>query len=169
MFDEKLARVLNFTEEDLTANRQGYMTKKQRVKLRTMVRKRTIYQPLGVFWIYLAVIFFLIFSGAADTNGRDMRGIVAVGFVVASVAMGIYTYYAWRRLHADLHKGDVAMEAGRIALEVGMRGKNSLTVQYTTFSINAETLLAFRNDAHYRIYYAPHTKLILSAESMKDE
>lgn len=169
MFDEKLARVLNFTEEDLVANRQGYMTKEQRVKLRKMVIKRGIYQPLGVFWIYTAVIFFLIFSGAAHAQGRDLRAISVVGFVVASVAMGIYTYYAWRRLRDDLHKGDVAMEAGRIALEVGMRGRNSLTIQMTTFAINAETLLAFRNDARYRIYYAPHTKLILSAESMKDD
>jgi hypothetical protein len=37
------------------------------------------------------------------------------------------------------------------------------------FAINKPIFLAFKNGDPYRIYYAPHSKTLLSAEWLRDE
>jgi hypothetical protein len=160
MFEQKLARALKFTEEDLIANRDGYMTKAQRIRLRQRTMRNNIYPPL------VAVGVLIVGGIVAVSSGRPIDNRDTTFLLIALMIGGLvgYAYFQWHRLRVDLLKGDVVMQEGRIGLRVGTRGANSLMIRKMTFPINAETLLAFHNDANYRIYFMPHSKRILSAE-----
>jgi hypothetical protein len=163
VFDEKLASALNFTEEELAANRDRYMTKAQRVRLRREFMRYRVGLALtvGAIWSLIWAWLWL--------NARDNQNMYLLINVVGVIPLVGNAFSSWRSVKLDLLKGDVAMEAGHIGLQFIGRGISALTIQQVIFSMSSEVLSAFRDGARYRIYYAPHTKHILSAEPMRDD
>ena len=166
--DPDLAYGLNFTPEDLAANREGYMTKKQRVYLGNQ-------RSLWMSAIVLAVIACPILSTYAIWNGIQIHdstssrvGIIALICVVTG---GFAIYAATRRriYNADVYKGNVSMTEGSIVLDVdsgGRRVEYYVGIGNRNYRISKSAFLAFKNHNEYRLYYAPNSRIVLSAEPM---
>jgi hypothetical protein len=172
MAEISLMDALGFDEADLDANRNGYMSKAQRFKLRRKQQERLANLKNGaivvtagsVLAFAMVVIFRLNFGFCAFSIGLVdvMLGI-----------LGTVNLRRWRRLDTDLYKGDVSVASGRISLDVQPEGevqvKYLLRVQRLRFDISKDALLAFRNQEDYQVYYLPNSETVLSAEPMEME
>ncbi len=167
-----LMGAIGFTEEELEANREGYMSKRQRSRLNAKHSSWGIRTILAV-----GITLFLCASAIIDGNriGDTVESRVAIiGFIciVGGTAI-IYTRLKGANFTADLRKGDIHIIEGRVVLDVSNQGNRgdfyTVRVEDTTFATNKPIFLAFKNGDPYRIYYAPHSKTILSAEWLRDE
>ncbi len=170
--DPQLSRALGFSYRDLLANRGGYMTKEQ--------QERLYHAPMSVFLLSAAVLCILIAVGNG-LIGIVMAGrgypVAAVAFCLVGVAvfglalpaMGGRTFSRWFAAQSDLSKGAVEAVEGeaRRIVRGGKYPARLLLVQGVTFPASDRVLAAFRLGEPYRVYYAPHSKKILSAEPLK--
>lgn len=162
-----LATALKFNDNDLMANRDGYMTKEQRVRLRRIGLSRYLPSAFGsiVFGIAFFLCLLLLLTGLRD--GQLLFLLSIFGFM--SVWLAGYAYVHWRKFKADLEKGNVAMAAGQIRLNIygfGNRIGFSVGIEKQSFGVKRRILLAFKNGEPYQIYYAPHSRTLLSAEHL---
>lgn len=65
----------------------------------------------------------------------------------------------------------MASVKGRVSLNIyeGKNGGYSVAIDDIAFHVSSSVFLAFKNNDPYRIYYAPSSKVILSAEALRDE
>ena len=93
-----------------------------------------------------------------------------------SIVTGVVVIGTWlkgAKFTADIRKGEVDVAEGRVILDVIGQGNSgnaySARIENVTFAINKPIFLAFKNGDPYRIYYAPHSKTILSPEWLREE
>lgn len=173
--DRSLMHGLNFSAEDLAANRDGYMTFEQRARLR-----RRAMLDAGSYLAFACLVglfFFMMLSVAFSDNVPSslilgglltLTGMFGLGTVIVFGAMA----HRWRLYRADLYKGDVSTTAGSVSLDIqdwGRRASYKVRVERLTFDVSKKALLAFKNGERYRVYYAPNSKTLLSAEPMPDD
>lgn len=63
--------------------------------------------------------------------------------------------------------GAAASIEGRINLNINGR-RFSIALDNQRFDLKQEAFLAFKNDDPYRLYFTPRTKILLSAEWLRD-
>jgi hypothetical protein len=161
-----LMAAIGFTEEDLQANREGYLTKKQRRELND---DRTLWKIffaltiptflIGTLWVILDGIYFKY----TIINRIEMMSLLWV-FVLG---IGFYIWRKIKKYNLDLHKGDVQAVQGIVQLgEGGNSGvrRYYCYIQGISWSINLFTHASFKAGDPYAIYYAPHSKTLLSTE-----
>ncbi|MEO8609571.1 MAG: hypothetical protein ABI690_16890 [Chloroflexota bacterium] len=168
----KLMNALRFTEEDLQANRDGYLMKQQRSKLNGI---RTSW--LLCFILTLIVVPFLVAWTVIDgvrihDTAVSRLGIIGLIWIIASGTC-VYCWFKKRRLDHDLHKGNVQVVKGTAQVKYGtMRQKGTspydLIIDGLTWNMGYFASSAFTNGDPYAIYYAPHSKQILSAEWLRE-
>lgn len=176
--EDRLMSKIGFSADELTANREGYMTEAQRERLR---RKLIPYGSL-VMGLSITVLLIVSYFGIQwllglsylNDKGASLIILVIVGVIGIPLAMlesGIHQ----RRTRLDLHKGIVESACGLVHLEFGwrvmgirIRTRNShqLTIDGVRFAVSESVLLAFHDGTSYCVYYAPHRKIILSAEAV---
>jgi hypothetical protein len=167
--DEELAYGLHFDGSDLAANRAGYLSERQAFEL--LDRKKG-------YWI--------------DTSIACVRGIIllcvgplAFAFLEPSMLFpvfvllffaGYFAYLAWQKrktniqIENDFSQGAVAVSSGRVILDTRQRGKSGANIEYTltigndTFKLDKQAFLRFKHLEHYTVYFAPLSRVILSAE-----
>lgn len=169
----ELMAVLPFDEEDLAANQDGYMSKHQRRMLRVNC---LIWQ--GVTLLIVGILGMAIFNvlkkrAIYDTyQGTDNTYSIIALLCFAAIVGFILVWLQWRRYNADLQKGIVFLAESRIFLNV-IETRNfpryTISLDGAKFYINKSLFLAFKNNDPYRIYYAPSSKVILSAEALREE
>jgi hypothetical protein len=166
-----LMEAVGFDEDDLEANRAGYMSKGQRARLRA---KRSSWINISL----VAVGFGFLVAIVTITDDLQFRnsftsrvgsfGLICVG--IAGVVS--YSWLNWRKFDADLLKGEFDTIEGPIQLDVtsqGNRGtKYSVIIEGSRFNVTKPIFLAFKNGDPYCIYYAPRSKTILSAEWLRE-
>jgi hypothetical protein len=168
MFNENLARALDFTEDDLATNREGKLSTRQKEFLRrkafSEIKDQPAVQRFGCFWLLLLVGLFV---GAI---GGDVVTVTVARLVVGlPVIILVFQFFrVWRHIGMDMDKGTVTSDTGKVSLKVG-EYDHLLSFPNVAFAIGEDVLLAFHNDESYRIYYAPNTRVILSAEPMRDD
>jgi hypothetical protein len=156
-----LALKLDFTGEDLYANRDGTLTERQRAKLRrALLRDALLY---GVLEVLLVGVILLIIVNALRLRTDVNLPILAI-FLLAASLYPIYILRQTLATRADLAAGQIWIAAGRVQLlDVG-RGNYRLEMGKQAFNVGKKAFSTFQNERHYRIYYAPHLKTILAAE-----
>ncbi len=162
-----LMDTIGFTEEDLEANRNEYITKKQRMRLD---RERNAWKSLMTLAILACPIGIVI----AIWDGIRIHDTVAsrigiIGLInIITTGIAIYTWLNKRRFNADLYKGEVSVTSGHIKLYSQLKKDGwhySIKTQDVYFpNISYSVFQAFEEDGYYFVYYAPHSKMIFSAE-----
>jgi hypothetical protein len=164
-----LMDAIGFTEEDLEANRNEYITKKQRMRLD---RERNAWKSLRVLAMLACPIGIII----AIWDGIRIHDTVASrigisGFIIVmTTGIATYTWLKMRGFSADLYKGEVSVISGQVKLrsEFHRNGWHySVKIQNVKFpNIPQSVFQAFEEGSYYNIYYAPHSKMIFSAERL---
>jgi hypothetical protein len=173
MDNSNLKSVFRFNDEDLDANRNGYMTKRQRVRLRDKRWDRI--GPYAGFAALLAFMFVcsLVSSGSRTRPRQDTLSMLGLFFFIFGPMIGVLVLLAYRelrRIKTDLYKGDISIAWGRARLDImdGGRGpaRYKLNIEGIEFDISKMQLLTLRHGERYRVFYAPNSKVILSVESL---
>jgi hypothetical protein len=170
-----LQLAFGFTAHDLFCNQAGYMSKEQRAFL----RKYDIQQAIGaaLVVVILAGLVALTFVsvmqefGTAPFLNSVMALVSMIGFGLLLVVLVREIWIRWSaRLH-DLRTGAVAQVDGDITLETARASRGGAL--YCRVRIGRETLTApevalrkLHDGEHLRIYYAPASKIVLSAEPL---
>jgi hypothetical protein len=165
-----LMNLLGFAEADLEANRDGYITKRQRTWLHSIQRQRVILIVLAI--VTESVLIVVVTSGQSLSScAQCSNPILALTiFMVAIAVFIVYFWLEWRKTKKDLYKGDVAVAEGiahyRRTVTVGGRHSmyRTLFINQTPFRILRWKLPAFEYGELYRVHYAPRSNIILSAE-----
>jgi hypothetical protein len=164
--DGQLVGSFGFTEEDLEANRDGYLSPSQRVALR---RVRRGWRD----WSFLTVIVCAFASMIAVLDGIRVgdpleRRTSVIGLIcVATAVVFTVCYQRWQQYQKDLWKGDVAVIIGNISVtqyEERFGTKCVVRVSRRTFTVDALAAQTLHNGERYAIYYSPHSGKLLSAE-----
>jgi hypothetical protein len=167
---EHLKLAIGFTEEDLQANQDRYITKRQRLILN---RERSGWR----LFCYSAVVLSPILCALALLDGLIAGDPVQSRISIISLICGLtaifftYCYLKWQQYDSDLSKGDVAVVEGHVTLRQHQERNGTryeIRVQSRTFTVSISVFDAFRDGDLYAIYYSPHTKKLLSAEWLPD-
>jgi hypothetical protein len=162
---------IGFTLEDLQANRDGYMTKHQRKELN--YRRRLIrVARLGLIMFAPVMVGLYVQGASAPKDGMMLTSeVILINAVFLAVllliAFGI-TFLLLHNLNKDLRKGDVVALEGRVQIyEMGSESRGKiyfLAIDETSFRVSKAVSEAFHKGDDYRIYIAPNTRTILSAD-----
>jgi hypothetical protein len=165
LIDTRLRKALNFKEDDLIANRDGYMTKAQRKRLR-QDQMDVGYGCLAAGFLFPLVMLCQVISSVSTGHPLNGFGVawVLFGFVLLAAAAGFF-YSHRRNVIADLRKGNVLMLEGYVEITPLKHHKMHLQIENVGFTIRETS--AFNTESVYRIYYAEHTMHPLSAEVVK--
>jgi len=161
---------LKFSEDDLRANQEGYMTKRQRKRLNAIQRQRAI---LIILAILTEVVLAVVMTSGQDLTSCTQCSNPTLGLTILMVAVLVFIAYFWferRKTKQDLYKGEVAVVEGeaRYRRAIGSGGRRamyrSLFINQNKFRVLRWALSAFEHGDTYRVYYTPRSKIILSAE-----
>jgi hypothetical protein len=162
-----LAQLLNFTPEDLTANRQGKLSEMQHYRLRVR-RRRT--ELLGVMIVLISTLIATGCIFVGKENASPIMTLVGIGVTVCSALFtGTFVRF-WLRLNADINGGKVLIYNG--ILERVLKPVNRRVITYiirvdgTEVAIDKDTFTAFEHGALYRLYRAPYSGSLLAAERL---
>jgi hypothetical protein len=178
-----LAETLYFTDGDLESNAEGEITDHQMRRLQTRLMMRLV---AGGFFVVLIVAPTLILPSRAvviyPAVGPNPVWLV-IGLVMLFMAFtfGMQIVNLWRDLRErraeavegpamlDIHYSR-ARSAGMVTV-YSNRGRPGYTVSVggLNFRVDKHAFLAFKNGDPYVIYYAPHSKLLLSAAPLDDD
>jgi hypothetical protein len=165
-----LMELLRFNSEELVANRDGYLSEKQLRYLRDRAGSWRFNR-----WLLMAgsgiglIVTFLDFQ----SNGNIADHICFMGLICVATVFGIgYAYSQEKRFKADI-AGQPAVVEGKIGLISVIEGKNPsrrhyLLIQGLKFNVTWNVSEALEQNGWYRIYYAPHSNIILSIKGQSD-
>ncbi len=167
MVEDSLNRALEFTVEDLAANRNGFLSSAQRLQLEQQRWKGArgyvlLAAVFGVVALIPALRFFT--SSIRDTN--DLIGACIFGALTLALAWTAYT--RWQQIHFDAARGTASVISGIVRLETRTVNRGNvvykLKIQGLDFQVSEAALQVFTDGETYRVYYAPESKIVLSAE-----
>lgn len=143
-----LSNTLGFSAADLTANRLGQLTPRQRQHLAGQ-RSRALGWPL--------VLLIILLLGALALHIEWFL----TAFLAACLMSIILA--TWQRFTDDF-EGHIQAIVGTWTIQPQPLGRTLLIINDQTFSLPKRLDLAFTDHTHYRLYYTAGTHTILSAE-----
>jgi hypothetical protein len=170
--------VLNFTEADLAANRQGRLSEAQKARLRARIAQTAI---LGLLVASLPLTFVVVSIGILTTSDQfggsseSSSLVVVVVILIIMAALGLIplsaTLPVWRRARRALADGVVAAIDGSIDFEAIGSKRFALIVEDEAgrelqFNVKKGAHKAFDNSARYRIYFTPLLGHVVAAEQL---
>ena len=161
--EDELMYAIGFTSIELVANREGILSEYQRKKFRVERRNNVV---TTIFSLLIAIAIFLF--GQARVSS-----IYGIFLWIPIVFCGIGALLAVMRVdefHQDVTQNHVDAAQGRVSLDITQnRYKTAYTIQLQDriWDVDKRIFLAFKNGDPYAIYYAPHSKKILSAEWLR--
>lgn len=165
MNNTELMRELEFTADDLAANRAGHLSEAQMNRLRAR-RSRSIATGIAIMLVLAFIASVCIFGGIQRSG---VLLIVGVGLtLISAVITGTFARY-WMRLSADIRENTVSAFSGqleRVVKPVNQRVVTYLVrVEGAEFAVNKGQFKAFAHEAPYTLYRAKYTGMLLSATS----
>lgn len=171
-YEDRLMAALNFSEFDLENNRVGLMTYHQMRNLRDRRVGAALSWALPMLLSISGLsLWYMVALGAQNVPVEVV--FLPLLFVLA-LSGWLFAYFGMRssRLGDDLEENLVSVMEGRVDLSV-VTGRNSaaysLQIDGLRFPLDRAAFLAFKNGDPYRIYFAPHSKHILSVEWLRDQ
>lgn len=158
--------VMNFTADDLAANRQGNLSHLQVERLKH-IRQRTMIIGVAVFFIIVIVATTLLFFGQQNQSAilSASGGLLTV---LNAVMIGMIAR-SYLRTSADLRDGSVDVLEGELERVVrpGRQQDNYvLRIDGVSLYVTKDIFIQFRHETPYRIYRSRWSGAILSAEPL---
>jgi hypothetical protein len=175
-----LMRALNFSEADLQANRDGYMTPAQR---RRLARWQHPIYLLGLLLLpSVVVVGWLMNLGLAFRHGSVTPVVLVTNFMVASlVAYGAIPVAArallrqhaqYQRIRIDLTNNQVLQITGILQMHrtPASDPESSYFVEMggRTFKVSAHAYALLEDNTPYTLYFLPNTMRLLAAEGFEE-
>lgn len=162
-YEERLMIAFAFDEDDLEANRSGYLSQDQFIRLKKSQNGTLL--TLAIVSFVTLILFPVFFAWSLNVAIALLALVAALGIVGFVYALNIHN------LRNDLRENEVCSAEGRIEIsdkheQNGI--KYFLRVDKRRFSIKKEKYFALKNGDPYRIYYTPHTKRITSVEWLRE-
>ncbi len=172
----RLMHALDFDNDDLRANRDGYMSKRQRARLSR--RRRNI----GLIFITAlvgAVVILLPLMRVLITRPQGLIAIVPILLIGGAATVALYLWFqrTVTAYAADLHKGHVSAIEGIVETRrhMAFTGRMftttyALYVNDEQFRIGMQVFVSLHpmHDEAYAVYYAPNSRTILAIEPLED-
>jgi hypothetical protein len=164
VIQQGLRDTFHFSDADLAANRAGRMGKEQHYWFVDSFLRRT-FISLGI----TVCLGYLSFRSLRDSLSSSF-GIVTIGPLLLGLAFLIGIVFtvrnSWQMLiDAISWRADVVAGRGRISVRrQGRATLYSLDIENFSFDISKKATEAIIDDKYYSVYYAPHSKVILSVE-----
>jgi hypothetical protein len=160
--------VLHFDAEDVEANEAGTLSPRQVADLKG--ERRSQFFWLGFFSVlYFGALVLLV----VEIPFESLIAALMLGAGVVGVGVASYNYATKiNPLNKDLRDNHALAVDGRVDLSLKPRGRRiqySMAVGKMTFPIRKDVFLSFKNRDPYRVYYAPHSKQILSVEWLRND
>ena len=169
-YEDHLMQAIGFDEADLEANRAGELSEQQTGDarqsdrwLRRMNWAVVLMLVVGGIWVWLDGV-----------SGQSFLTAIVEFAGIGLVTFAVIRYFAFRRRQEAkfLAANPIPVVEGRIQLDFHTSRYGSwyrLLVADMRFDVTKQAFLAFKNGDPYRIYYAPHTKRILSVEWLRED
>jgi hypothetical protein len=160
---EALMIAIGFNEEDLEANQDNILSPNQKFYL---ARQRL---PMSCVQVSITVILCLlvsVFLISDLTSGKMGIGFILTALLLLAVAP---TLWRWYTTMNDIKMNQVIAIQGRAILDLDNRNQYFLQIGDLVFKVNKDVFLAFKNGDPYALYYAPHSRTILSVEWLRPE
>jgi hypothetical protein len=162
----ELMKALNFTDADLKANREGYLTQRQRRKILLTEGCLVVF-----LWFFVAVLSLYYFNGEpfhwwqgnlALFGCTSIYGLVFLGFIAAALALQ-------EAVRKDL-KNAPAVLRERISKPHQFTRKHfSICAGKQEFHVSRQVYEAFHEGGKYELFYAPRTETLLAAVPLKPD
>jgi hypothetical protein len=190
--NDYLMQALEFTRDDLAANRSGVMTETQKERFRARMRrgqKQGIVIMMLVLLVTMGVVAFLVFGNAEEGSGlrqaiEQSPEIIAIGLggsLLLYLAIVVFAFLRIRRMSSGnlrVHsiEGQVKLKsselpgytaAGAIASAAGAQTRIcEIKIGRTSMYTDEESFEAFEDGGAYRIYYVGNKRapVIIAAE-----
>lgn len=170
MFDEKLANALNFTDEDLNANRAGRMSVVQSARLYHHLKTELKWSILGIPF-FVGLLILLGFSLSTGRGAVDFcAGLMFLFAVLSGMVLISLTVSLRRSYLADLNEGRSKVIQGSVNIQrTGDDSRVFIPIDEgcLSFNISREAGSMFHEGQTYRFYFAPRSHFLLSAEPVK--
>jgi|GEM_PF-5183695 len=168
----QLQRNLNFTVDDLRANREGRISEAQHEKHKPPEVSKLAFYVIGGH----AVVIVGLLGAIALVTGKMAMWIV-VGVVLA---LGLLPFLIMNNegninptLRGDVQKGTVAKACGIVFINENVSRNNTRTyelyVDGITIKLTSNQAGAFIHEQDYCVYYLPLSKTLLSAEPYDEQ
>jgi hypothetical protein len=148
----------------LAANQNGVLSDYQREKFR--VGRRTNLLAIIPFALVAIAVFALRQIWVSPVNNICLLIPILLSGIFALVAIvNVYNY------HRDFTQNRAEVVQGRMNLDVWDKSRYityAIKIQDQRWIVEKDVFLAFKNGDPYAIYYAPHSKTILSAEWLRE-
>lgn len=161
---DSLMQPLQFTGDDLLANRQGQLGDNQRQRLQSLQVRALIIGASGFFAFALVATIFLFFGSENSLLIMTLIGIFIT--ICNAIFVGMFARQ-YMRLRADLTGGEIDNIAGqleRVVIPNGRMNNFLLRIEGEEFYVKKDLFKLFRHEVHYTIYRAKHSRVLLSAE-----
>lgn len=161
-----LMQMLDFSFDDLAANRNGKLSEMQHYDLRVK-RRRSILVGVGLMFVGVFIASLFIFMGTRN-DGSTIATIVGIGLTICTTALlGIYVRH-WLRLSADISDKTVQITTGTLERVIKPVNRRVMThiirVDDVEVVVSKEAFDVFAHKLQHTIYTTKHTKQLLSAE-----
>lgn len=159
-----LADVLNFSPEDLAANRAGELSAAQKVRLMRGWR-RTFWIILGLVVGFGLLATILLFLG--QRNESPILSVIGITVTVINaviVGLGAQSYL---RTSSDLRGGRIATISGVVSHTIRVSGRIAtyiLRVDGQEIVVSKPVFFAIEDAKPYHLYRAPASRTLLAAE-----
>ena len=159
-----LTEALNFSEEDLQANRAGRLSEAQKYRL-TRGWRRTLWIVIGLVIVLTLGATTLIF--VAQNNDLPVLNVIGVLMTIINagiVGLGAQSYL---RTSSYLKGGKVATISGVVSHTIRVSGRVAtyiLKVDNQNVVVSRLVFFAVEDGKAYHLYRAPSSKTLLSAE-----
>jgi hypothetical protein len=169
--DTELMAYLQFTEADLETNRDGQYGQEQIGRLRA---KSALWLALtiGPLLLVLVVVGYGVYffkDGQSTILRLTLNMFCNISIALLGVVLTLFSLRKYRAYAADLWTENIEAVQGRVKLEIQDIGNCKLSINDLEFGITQAALLAFKNGDPYCLYYAPHSKTLLSAEWLRED
>ena len=159
-----LTEALNFSEEDLQANRAGRLSEAQKYRL-TRGWRRTLWIVIGLVIVLTLGATTLIF--VAQNNDLPVLNVIGVLITVINAAVVGLGAQSYLRTSSDLKGGKVATISGVVSHTIRVSGRVAtyiLKVDNQNVVVSRLVFFAVEDGKAYHLYRAPSSKTLLSAE-----
>lgn len=161
-----LAEALQFTNDDLAANRAGQLSGAQAARLRRNVR-RTLTAILAIVFFSILLATVLIFLG--QQNGSVVLTLVGIVLTIFNAGVVGFGVQSWARYRIDVGATPVLAQEGEVARTLRLVGRTPLyivTFQGSRIAVSKDAFNAFGEGTTFRLYRSAGSKTLLSAEKV---